>query len=163
MWWKATRKQKQNTLIPFDSCGSTCDVKMRKRANQLTTVFFLTQSMFGPAALYVVTFLHYVNQCKHRNMMRLPHMKYRNALFIQKYFHIALLSSNILEHRLSQWLWGGDSTLCSSHLGRWWQIFFILTKTNPSYSIFYILLATKLKMNYWVDTRPIKWLCIQSS
>lgn len=40
MWWKATRKQKQNTLIPFDSCGSTCDVKMRKRANQLTTVFF---------------------------------------------------------------------------------------------------------------------------
>lgn len=124
---------------------------------------FLTQSMFGPATLYVVTFLHYVNQCKHRNMMRLPHMKYGNALFIQKYFHIALLSSNILEHRLSQWLWGGDSTLCSSHLGRWWQIFFILTKTNPSYSIFYILLATKLKMNYWVDTRPIKWLCIQSS
>lgn len=40
MWWKATRKQKQNTLIPFDSCGSACDVKMRKRASQLTTVFF---------------------------------------------------------------------------------------------------------------------------
>lgn len=68
--------------------------------------------------------------------MRLPRMKYGNALFIQKYFRIALQTLSILQAKLTQRLWGGDSTLCSLHLTRWRQTLFSvdekpLRKTSP--------------------------------